>query len=37
LRPAPYYAGLLVALIVSALVAMDTFLGVDRTMQVASA
>lgn len=36
-RLAPYYAGLLLALIVSALVPMDTFLGMDRTAQIAAA
>ncbi len=36
-RLAPYYAGLLLSLIVSALVPMDTFLGMDRTAQITAA
>ena len=36
-RLAPYYAALLLALLVSALVPMDTFLGMDRTAQIAAA
>jgi spermidine synthase len=36
-RLAPYYAGLLLSLIVSALVPMDTFLGMQRTMQILAA
>jgi SAM-dependent methyltransferase len=36
-RLSPYYAGLLLSLIVSALVPMDTFLGMDRAAQVAAA
>jgi SAM-dependent methyltransferase len=34
---APYYAGLLLSLIVSALVPMDTFLGMERAAQIAAA
>jgi hypothetical protein len=37
LRLAPYYAGLLLSLIVSALVPMDTFLGMERTAQIVAA
>lgn len=37
MRLAPYYAGLLLSLVVSALVPMDTFLGMNRTMQVLAA
>jgi hypothetical protein len=33
-RVAPYYAGLLVSLVVSALVPLDAFLGMDRTLQI---
>ena len=36
-RLAPYYAALLLSLIVSALVPIDTFLGMERTAQVAAA
>jgi SAM-dependent methyltransferase len=36
-RLAGYYAGLLASLVVSALVPMDTFLGMDRTAQIAAA
>ncbi len=36
-RLAPYHAGLLISLIVSALVPMDTFLGMGRTLQVLAA
>ena len=36
-RLAFYYAGLLASLVVSALVPMDTFLGMDRTAQVTAA
>ena len=36
-RLAPYYAGLLLSLVVSALIPMDTFLGMDRTAQTAAA
>ncbi len=36
-RLAPYYAALLLSLIVSALVPMDTFLGMERTAQIAAA
>ena len=36
-RLAPYYAALLLSLVASALVPMDTFLGMDRTAQVAAA
>ena len=36
-RLAPYYAALLLSLIVSALVPMDTFLGMERTAQVSAA
>ena len=34
-RLGPYYAGLIVSLIVSALVPMEYFLGMDRTAQIA--
>jgi SAM-dependent methyltransferase len=33
-RLGPYYAGLLVSLVISALVPMDYFLGMDRTTQI---
>jgi hypothetical protein len=36
-RLSPYYAGLLLALIVSALVPMDSFLGMERAQQIAAA
>src|SRR6185436_19206185 len=36
-RLAVYYAGLLASLVISALVPMDTFLGIDRTAQVTAA
>jgi len=36
-RLAPYYAGLLVSLVVSAVVPMDTFLGMDRSTQILAA
>jgi spermidine synthase len=36
-RLAPYYAGLLISLVISALVPMDTFLGMNRTMQILAA
>ncbi|HEX8027430.1 MAG TPA: hypothetical protein VF491_03165 [Vicinamibacterales bacterium] len=36
-RLAPYYALLLISLVVSALVPMDTFLGMDRTTQITAA
>ena len=36
-RLAVYYAALLASLVVSALVPMDTFLGMDRTAQIAAA
>lgn len=36
-RLAPYYAGLLLSLVVSAIVPMDSFLGMDRTAQIAAA
>jgi SAM-dependent methyltransferase len=36
-RLAPYYAGLLLSLVVSALIPMDTFLGMDRTAQIVAA
>ena len=36
-RLAPYYGGLLLSLVVSALVPMDTFLGMERTAQITAA
>ena len=36
-RLAPYYGGLLLSLVVSALVPMDTFLGMERTAQIVAA
>ena len=36
-RLAPYYAGLLISLIVSALVPMESFLGMDRAAQIVAA
>jgi SAM-dependent methyltransferase len=36
-RLAPYYAGLLISLVISAVVPMDTFLGMDRGMQILAA
>lgn len=36
-RLGPYYAGLFLSLVVSALVPMEYFLGMDRTMQIAGA
>lgn len=36
-RLAPYYAGLFVSLTISALVPMEFFLGMDRTVQIAGA
>jgi SAM-dependent methyltransferase len=36
-RLAPYYAGLLLSLVISALVPMDTFLGMERTAQILAA
>ena len=37
IRLAPYYGALPLSLVVSALVPMDTFLGMDRTAQIAAA
>ncbi len=37
LRLGPYYAGLFLSLIISALVPMEDFLGMDRTAQIAGA
>ncbi len=36
-RLGPYYAGLFLSLIISALVPMEYFLGMDRTAQIAGA